>query len=164
MAERDPEATIAVVIEALARTGQRGILQGSLSTQRAELPAEVLAIEAVPHDWLFPQMAAAVHHGGAGTTAAALRAGLPSVIVPVFGDQPFWARRVRALGVGPPPIPRNRLTADRLSQAIRVILTDASLRERALALAERIRSEDGVTRAVEAFEREAVAASRRRAG
>jgi len=164
MTDRNPEATIAVVTDALARAGQRGILQWSLATQSADLPREVFAIDAIPHDWVFPRVTAAVHHGGSGTTGEALRAGLPSVVVPAsFADHPFWGRQVRDLGAGPPPIPRKRLSAERLAHAIQVAATDARIRERALALGERIRSEDGVTRAVEAIERQlAPAVGRRR--
>jgi sterol 3beta-glucosyltransferase len=94
-----------------------------------------------------------VHHGGAGTTAEGLRAGLPTVVVPFFYDQPVWGRRVFELGAGPRPIPRKRLTADRLAAAIRIAATDPEMRRRAVAVGERIRTEDGVARAVAAFER-----------
>jgi sterol 3beta-glucosyltransferase len=93
-------------------------------------------------------MAAVVHHGGAGTTGAGLRAGVPSIIVPVSNDQPFWGRRVKALGAGPAPIPRKRLTADRLAHAIGVAVTDEAIRKRAAELGETIRAEDGVANAV----------------
>ena len=93
-----------------------------------------------------------MHHGGAGTTAEGLRAGVPSVIVPFFGDQPFWGRRVAALGVGPNPIPRRKLTVDRLAAAIEEACSDGAMRERAAALGARIRTEDGVARAVEVIE------------
>lgn len=150
----DPEETTAIVAEALSKAGRRGILgQPPPPAGAPSLPPEILAIDSVWHDWLFPRLAAAVHHGGAGTTAAALRAGIPSVIVPVFADQPFWASRVRELRVGPPPIPRRHLSADRLARAIETATSDAEMRERASAFAERIRSEDGVARAVDAFER-----------
>jgi UDP:flavonoid glycosyltransferase YjiC (YdhE family) len=89
-----------------------------------------------------------VHHGGAGTTAAALRAGVPSVVVPFHGDQPFWGRLVHARGVGTRPIPRQRLTASRLAAAIEEALTDAPLRARAAHTGERVRQEDGVAAAV----------------
>jgi len=102
--------------------------------------------EAEPGVW--PWMASAVHHGGAGTTGAGLRAGVPSVIVPVSSDQPFWARRVKALGADPAPLPRRRLTAERLADAICVAVTDESMRTRAAALGETIRAEDGVADAV----------------
>ena len=98
-------------------------------------------------------MAAVVHHGGAGTTAESLRAGVPTVVVPHLGDQPFWGRRVAELGVGPQPIPKGRLTAERLAAAIRQAVTDPILRTRAQALGALIRAEDGVAVAVEQIER-----------
>jgi UDP:flavonoid glycosyltransferase YjiC (YdhE family) len=105
-------------------------------------------VDGVPHSWLFPRMAAVVHHGGAGTTAAGLAAGLPSVVVPFHGDQPFWARRVADLGVGPAPIPRKKLTVDRLVRAIDAAVTDTAMRRRAADLGARISAEDGIARAV----------------
>ena len=106
-------------------------------------------LDSVPYSWLFPRMAAVVHHGGAGTTSAGLRAGVPSIIVPFFADQPFWGQRVADLGVGPQPIPRKQLTADRLAQAIQIAVTDQAMRQRAADLGAQIRSEDGIARAVE---------------
>jgi sterol 3beta-glucosyltransferase len=93
-------------------------------------------------------MAALVHHGGAGTVGAGLRAGVPNVVVPFTSDQPFWGRRVFALGVGPEPIPARRLTADALASAIAQAVGDEAMRARAQALGERIRDEDGVARAI----------------
>jgi sterol 3beta-glucosyltransferase len=138
-----------VVLDALRQSEQRGVVAtgwGGLSP--SDLPDEVFALESVPHDWLFPRTAAVVHHGGAGTTGAGLRAGVPSIIIPFSKDQPFWARQVEALGAGPAPIPRKRLTADSLAHAIRVAVTDESMRGRAAALGEIIRGEDGVGNAV----------------
>jgi len=89
-----------------------------------------------------------VHHGGAGTTAAGLRAGVPSIITPFFGDQPFWGQRVLMLGVGPAPIPKKKLTTERLAAAITQAMNDNAMRGRAAALGARIRSEDGIGRAV----------------
>jgi sterol 3beta-glucosyltransferase len=155
MGDRDPDRTTAVLLDALARAGRRGILvRGPYLARNASLPDGVIAVDPLPFDWLFPRLAAAVHHGGAGTTAAALRAGVPSVVVPAIADQPFWARRVQALGVGPAPIPRSRLSAERLADAIRVATTDAGVRRRAAALALRIAGEDGGGAAVAAFERQ----------
>ena len=113
----------------------------------------MLALESVPHDWLFPRCAAVVHHGGAGTTAAGLRAGVPSITVPFFADQPFWAQRVRALGVGPRPIPRRALTTERLAAAIRLSVGTARLHARAHVLGVLIRAEDGVGSASNLIER-----------
>ena len=153
---RHPQQTTQLVHEALARAGQRGVLAtgwGGLST--ADLPhpsAGLFILDSIPHAWLFPRVAAVVHHGGSGTIGAGLRAGVPSVLVPHAGDQPLWARRVAELGVGPRPIPRRQLTAERLAAAITSAVTDAGLRARAAALGERIRAEDGVGRAIEIIE------------
>lgn len=152
MAGRNPEARTQIAVEALARPGRRGVLLtgwGGLHGQA--LPDSVLAVESAPHDWLFPQMAAVVHHGGAGTTAAGLRAGTPSVIVPFFGDQPFWGRRVAELGVGPAPIPQKQLSAARLAAAIQAAAGEQDMRRRAQELAQQIRAEDGIGRAVALF-------------
>jgi UDP:flavonoid glycosyltransferase YjiC (YdhE family) len=115
------------------------------------LSDDVLSVDAVPHAWLFPRVSAAVHHGGAGVTGAATRAGLPSVVVPIFADQPFWGERVFQLGAGPRPIPAKRLSMKPLADAIRCATTDATMRSRAARLGTQIRAEDGVARAVEAF-------------
>ena len=150
MSTRKPEETTDLVLRALSRTGQRGLLLtgwGGLS--QVDLPDSVFKIEAAPHDWLFPQMAAVIHHGGAGTTAAGLRSGIPTIIVPFFMDQPFWGQRVADLGVGPKPIPRKHLTVERLVNAITVVVTDEKMRRQATTLGEIIRAEDGVARAVD---------------
>ncbi len=110
-------------------------------------------LDAAPHARLFPRMAAVVHHGGAGTTGEGLRAGVPTLIVPHMADQPFWGSRVAALGVGPAPIPRNRLTPERLANAMRQAATDPVMRGRAVALGQRIRAQDGVGTAVALIER-----------
>jgi UDP:flavonoid glycosyltransferase YjiC (YdhE family) len=150
----DPEATRALVLEALARAGQRAIVAiGRGAPQGARLSRTVLALDAAPHDWLFPRVAAVAHHGGAGTTAAGLRAGAPTVVLPLVGDQFFWGERVRALGAGPAPLPFARLSADGLAAAIRKAAEDDRIRERAAELGRRIRGEDGVARAVKALEK-----------
>jgi sterol 3beta-glucosyltransferase len=153
MPAQDTAKTTAFVLEALARSGQRGILAtgwGGLAA--SAVPPSVYVLESAPHDWLFPQMAAVVHHGGAGTTAAGLRAGVPQVICPFFGDQPFWGRRIAALGLGPQPIPQKRLNADRLSKAITLATTDLAMQQRAAELGAEIRTERGVATAVEQIE------------
>ena len=153
MVNRKPEETPHLILQALARTGQRGVLSaGWGGLQQRDLPETVMMIGAVPFGWLFPQMAAVVHHGGAGTTSIGLRAGVPAIVIPFMGDQPFWGRRVYELGVGPLPIPRRQLTAERLAAAIECATSDLSMRERALRLGERIRAEDGIGRAVETIE------------
>jgi len=156
MADRKPEATAELVVEALTRAGQRGILQLPTATKYRPLTRDVLVVDTIPHDWLFQRVLAAVHHGGAGTTAASLRAGLPSVVVPFIVDQQFWGRRVHELGAGPLPIRRRDLSAANLAQAIHVAATDSRVREHAAVIGDHIRSENGVARAVEAFERDVV--------
>ena len=154
MNDVDPEEVTARVLEALRRTGQRGILlTGWGGIDSAGLPDEVFKTDAVPHDWLFERVRAAVHHGGAGTTAASLRAGVPTVVVPFFPDQAFWGWRVAVLGAGPGPVPRARLSAEHLAAAISRATADVGMRERARLLGEEIRAECGVKRAVEAFHR-----------
>ena len=153
MSSRKPEETADLILEALARTGQRGILLSGWSGMRStDLPDSVLMVEGAPFTWLFPRCAAVVHHGGAGTTSEGLRSGVPSIVVPFFGDQPYWGSRVAALGVGPAPIPRRRLTVDRLAEAIDRAVTDTAMRERAEALGGTIRAEDGITDAVTLIE------------
>jgi UDP:flavonoid glycosyltransferase YjiC (YdhE family) len=112
------------------------------------VPDNVFVLNAAPHSWLFSRMAAVVHHGGAGTTAEGLRAGVPTVIVPFIVDQAFWGKRVKDLGVGPEPIPAKKLTADKLADAIRAATTNSRMKERAVALGKTIRAEDGVGNAV----------------
>jgi sterol 3beta-glucosyltransferase len=153
MLGRDSHHMTDVVVKALAESRQRGLLVagwGGLS--RRGLPSDVHMVETVPFDWLFPRVAAVVHHGGAGTTASAWRAGVPSVVIPFTLDQPFWGRQVSRLGTGPAPIPLRRLTAERLAAAIRAAVADEGMRARAAVLGERIRCEDGVGEAIRIIE------------
>jgi UDP:flavonoid glycosyltransferase YjiC (YdhE family) len=163
MPNENPEATTKMVIDALRKAGQRGILLkgwGALSAGALGAGAleglenfdDMYVIDSAPHDWLFPRMAAVVHHGGAGTTGAGLRAGKPSILTPHFADQPFWGMRVYERGVGPRPIPRDQLTADNLAAAIREAFNGSGMRERAAKLGEQIRAEDGVGTAVRIIE------------
>lgn len=154
MAGRNPEQTAILIMEALARSGQRGLLVTGWGGLRAELaPDNIFVLDSAPHSWLFPRMAAVVHHGGAGTTAAGLRAGAPTVIVPFAFDQPFWGARVKALGLGPDPIPQRKLTVGRLANAIRIAVTDTGMRQRAKSYGEAIRAENGISNAVKIIRR-----------
>jgi UDP:flavonoid glycosyltransferase YjiC (YdhE family) len=151
----DPGGTTATLLKALRGAGRRGVLLRSpQALAGADLGEDVFALErGVSHDWLFPRCTAVVHHAAAGTTATALRAGVPSVLVPHNADQFAWAKRLAELGASPPPIPRRSLSLERLAPAIIGATTSDVLRERTQRLAARIRQEDGVARALEAFER-----------
>ena len=149
----DPEAATQLVVKAVTASGQRGILvAGGTGLAAGELNPGIFGIDFVPYAWLLPQVSAAVHQGGAGVTAAALRAGIPSVTVPVFGVHPFWGKRVFQLGAAPAPIPVRRLTVQNLADAIRAA-AGPDMRRRAAELGARIRAEDGVARGVEIVER-----------
>ena len=153
MPSRKPEETADLVLQALVLSGQRAVLaSGWGGLKKENLPETVFMIGSIPHSWLFPKMAAVVHHGGAGTTAAGLAAGIPSIITPFFGDQPFWGQRVYALGVGPQPIPRRHLTANNLAEAIQCAVSDRVMHKNAANLGERIRAENGIAQAVAVIE------------
>lgn len=153
MAGRDPDRLAAAAIEALELSGQRGVLATGWGGMTARsVPDNVILLDSAPHAWLFPRMAAVVHHGGAGTTAEGLRAGIPSVIIPFTVDQPFWGRRIETLRVGPSPIPAVKLNAQLLALAIKRAVEDTEMKARAAALGEAIRSEDGIGKAVGAVQ------------
>jgi sterol 3beta-glucosyltransferase len=138
-----------IALEALTLSGQRGILAtgwGGLTGENTS--KDIFVLDAVPHDWLFPKVAAIVHHGGAGTTGAALRAGKPQIICPFVGDQFFWGRRVADLGGSPLPIPQTKLTAEKLADAIKYAIANTKLQQRASSIGETIRAENGVEGAV----------------
>jgi sterol 3beta-glucosyltransferase len=153
MASGDSTLLTRSVLEALKRTGLRAIFSsgwGGLKTER--LPANVFPVGHIPHDWLFPRVSMAVHHGGAGTTAAVLRAGIPSIIVPFFADQFFWGQLVQSRGLGPSPLPHKKLSADALEERIRAVMTADGMRQRCAEMARRISAEDGIATAVAAVE------------
>ncbi len=153
MAGKNPQRMAQIVVEALQSTDRRGIIASGWGGLEANsLPDTILKIDSAPHDWLFPRVTAVVHHGGAGTTAAGLRAGRPTIICPFLGDQPFWGKRVHNLGVGSKPIPHKKLTAETLSAALQQVTTDTAIRQRAEALGEKIRREDGIARAIDIIE------------
>ena len=155
----DPGALTDTVVAALRRAGRRGVLlQGWGALQPGRHGSDMLVLDSVPHDYLFERVAAVVHPGGAGTSAASLRAGVPSVVVPGFADQFFWARRLSELGVAPPPLKWRQLSPQSLGTAIELATASTPLRQAALAARARIRSEDGVARAVATIERYLAAA------
>ncbi|CAA3032435.1 sterol 3-beta-glucosyltransferase UGT80A2-like [Olea europaea subsp. europaea] len=150
----EPEKMTQIIVKALENTGQRGIINkgwGGLGNL-AEQKDFIYLLDNCPHDWLFARCAAVVHHGGAGTTAAGLKAACPTTVVPFFGDQPFWGEQVHARGVGPSPIPVDEFSLEKLVAAIRFML-DPMVKERALELSKAMENEDGVAGAVQAFHR-----------
>jgi sterol 3beta-glucosyltransferase len=113
---------------------------------------DTIVVERAPHRWLFPRVAAVVHHGGAGTTAAGLLAGRPTVVCPFQGDQHFWGAAVHRVGAGPEPLAAKKLTGERLAAAIRTATQDPDMQGRAQDLSERIGREDGTGQASEQIE------------
>ncbi|GAA5019242.1 glycosyltransferase [Terrabacter aeriphilus] len=141
----DPDGVSRIVADVLGRRGARGargVVSAGLAGLTVPARADLLAVGPVPHGVLFPRCSVVVHHGGAGTTAAAVRAGVPQVVVPHAADQPYWGRRMADLGVAAAPIARKDLTAARLERALEVALSPGA-RAAAYALGERVRAEDG---------------------
>jgi sterol 3beta-glucosyltransferase len=144
----------ATILEAVHRVGARAVIAtGWGGIDLTETPTNVLVVRDIPHDWLLPRTAAVIHHGGAGTTAAGLRAGRPTLICPVLGDQGFWAERVFHLKAGPRAIPIRRLTATNLTERLDHLLTEPRYRSTADSIGEAIRSEDGTRQAIRTLER-----------
>jgi sterol 3beta-glucosyltransferase len=154
MTGRDRESLARLASEAVARARQRAIIVsgwGGFDAGKA-LGDHVLVVDEIPHDWLFPRVSAVIHHGGAGTTAAGLRAGKPTLVTAFFGDQPFWGAHVARVGAGPKPILRRNLTVERLGAAIARTVNDEGYRRSAERIAEALRQEDGVANAVKFIE------------
>ncbi|OTB17502.1 glycosyltransferase family 1 protein [Daldinia sp. EC12] len=141
----DPNGLTRTIFDAVAETGVRALVSkgwGGLGADSVGIPEGVFMLGNVPHDWLFERVAAVCHHGGAGTTAAGINAGKPTIVVPFFGDQPFWGAMVARAGAGPEPIPYKKLTAESLAKAIKMALMPET-QERARELGEKIREEKG---------------------
>ena len=149
----DPNRMTELVIEGLAQAGARGLLAiGGGALAATANTRSVHVITGAPHDKLFHYVGATIHHGGAGTTAAGLRAGKPTIACPFFGDQPFWGRRIAQLGVGPSPLNRKALSPESIASAIKA-MRQREMRERATALGAAIRGDDGVGSAVAFIDR-----------
>jgi len=157
MTARDSAALTKMLVDAVTAAGKRAVIQSGWAKlgrlPEGKMPRSIHVIDQVSHRWLFHRVSAVVHHGGAGTTATGLRAGLPTVIVPHMGDQPFWGRRVAALGAGPKPISSAKLTSKNLAEAIDEATGDPVIRQRAADLGSRLRAEDGVGTAVTLIEK-----------
>jgi sterol 3beta-glucosyltransferase len=137
---RQKDETLKIIAEALHKTGNRGII--SAMGDCVDLPENMLAIDSIPHSWLFEHVSLVCHHGGAGTTAAGFKAGIPSVIIPFSNDQFAWAHRAYDLGVGSEPIYRKKLSAGKLAFAIQFALQDERINN-AQTLAKNIATENG---------------------
>jgi UDP:flavonoid glycosyltransferase YjiC (YdhE family) len=141
----DPDAMTKMIFEAVKKAGVRALVSkgwGGLGADALGIPEGVFMLGNVPHDWLFQHVSCVVHHGGAGTTAAGIATGKPTVVVPFFGDQPFWGAMVARAGAGPVPIPYKQLTADKLAAALTEALKPETL-ERAKELGAKIKEEEG---------------------
>ncbi len=152
MVNREKESIDRIVHEALEKTGNRGIILSGWGGVQRVSSIDTLHLESTSHAWLLPRCKLVIHHGGAGTTAAGLRAGIPNIVIPFMADQPFWGRRVHAQGAGPKPIPVKALSVDKLALAIAEAAGD-SIRERAQILGQRIRNEDGVGETIKWIEK-----------
>lgn len=149
----DPDALTKLIIDAIQKAGVRALVSkgwGGLGADDIDLPEGIFMLGNVPHDWLFQHVSCVVHHGGAGTTAAGIATGKPTVIVPFFGDQPFWGAMVARAGAGPLPIPYKQLTADKLAEAITEALKSETL-EMAQALGAKIKEENGCEQGGKSF-------------
>lgn len=152
----DPNAMTTMIFKAVKKTGQRALVSkgwGGLGADQLGIPEGVFMLGNCPHDWLFKRVSCVVHHGGAGTTAAGIAAGCPTVVVPFFGDQPFWGAMTARAGAGPMPIAYKELTADKLAGAITEALKPQS-KERAIELSDKIKAETGAETGAHSFHKQ----------
>jgi sterol 3beta-glucosyltransferase len=151
MVNKNAEKIDGIIREALKQTNNRGIILSGWGSAKRESTSDLIYLESVPHDWLLPKCKLLIHHGGAGTTSAGLRAGIPQVVVPFMADQPFWGGRVHAIGVASKPIRVNQLSVETMVSAIAEAETKVILK-RAQVTGQDIRGEDGVMNAVKLIE------------
>jgi sterol 3beta-glucosyltransferase len=151
MVNRDRDRIDRIVRESLKQTGNSGIILSGWSGVESPSSDDLLYLRAISHDWLLPRCKLVIHHGGAGTTAAGLRAGIPNVVIPFMADQSFWGRRVHAIGAGPKSILVRDLSVEKLSRSI-VEAENESVREGAREIGQQISSEDGTGEAVKWIE------------
>ncbi|MCI0377453.1 MAG: glycosyltransferase [Gemmataceae bacterium] len=149
----DPRRLTDLLVRAAQKAGRRALISAGWAGLRGKrLPPEIRVLGPTPHDLLFPRMAAVVHHGGAGTTAAAARAGVPQIIVPHFGDQFYWGHRVQVCGLGPAPLRRGGLNVNGLAAALDIAVSDPRIQARATSLGQKLRQRDGLAAAVAIIE------------
>jgi sterol 3beta-glucosyltransferase len=147
----ESQAAISAATKAVRAAGRRAIVVAGNQKLELRVP-ECLVVDSVPFDWLFPRVAVAVHHGGAGTTAEALRAGIPSIVLPFGIDQAFWGRRVKSLGVGLGPFDWRRVSERSLVEAVKQAIGESGIRNRVRELGVKIQGEDGVGSAISCIE------------
>jgi sterol 3beta-glucosyltransferase len=151
MVNKNAEKVDEIIREALKRTNNRGIILSGWGSMKRDSTSDLLYLESAPHDWLLPKCKLLIHHGGAGTTSAVLRAGIPQVVVPFMADQPFWGSRVYAIGVAPKPIRVNQLSIEKMVSVI-AKAESKDILERAQVTGQAIRGEDGVMNAIQLIE------------
>lgn len=154
MVSNDMGETLDIVLKAIDRAGIRAVISRGWGGVIMEPQKNVFVVDYVPHDWLFRHVSAVVHHGGAGTTAAGILAGKPTLVIPFGGDQPFWGQRVKELGIGPKPIPRSQLTVRKLSNALFFLVNNKRYQVAAKELGDRLALEDGSKAAADLVEHE----------
>lgn len=149
----DPDGMTQLIFKAIQLARVRALVShgwGGLGAREDQKPDHIFMLGNVPHDWLFQHVSAVIHHGGAGTTAAGILAGKPTVVVPFFGDQPFWGSMIAHAGAGPEPIPYKHLTAEILAEQIRIALRPETV-ERARALSAEMSAETGADSGAKSF-------------
>lgn len=142
-----------MIFEAVKKAGIRALVSkgwGGLGGDSLNIPDGVFMLGNCPHDWLFKRVSAVVHHGGAGTTAIGIALGKPTVVVPFFGDQPFWGSMVARAGAGPEPVAYKKLTADILAESIKTALTPEA-QESGARIAAQIATEKGAATGAKSF-------------
>ncbi|GHU67298.1 glycosyl transferase [Clostridia bacterium] len=162
MTSGDMADALEVTVESLKRLGLRAVMikgwggaaHESMIPERVRKSEQLYLADFVPHSWLFQHVGAVVHHGGAGTTAAGLYAGLPTLVIPFGADQPFWGERIYRRGLGPKPIPRDKLNVKRLTRALRRLMYNPVYKDNAQYIAKHLKIEDGASEASDVIERE----------
>jgi len=149
LGEDDALESATLFVDAVQEAGIRTIIQGwKAGIKQLTLPPNIHMADSLPHSWLLPKCSGIVHHGGYGTTAAGVRAGIPALVIPHIADQFYWGKQISELGVGPQPIPRTKLETNRLTAALKELIRNEQIRSRATELGKQIRSENGVENAV----------------